>query len=136
MYLQTGLLYICVQIFALYVAPVCNKPRLPSFLFTYSLSMSAFSSCRLYIACIFLVFLLTLCISSHLKLTKPAVYLNTRTANAPVAVMLFLACNSDVSIALNLAMHSSVGIKHLHFPQSLATCTFFLFLTQTVVFLC
>jgi len=33
---------------ALYMASVCNRPLLPSFLFTYSLSISAFGRCILY----------------------------------------------------------------------------------------
>jgi hypothetical protein len=36
----------------------------------------------------------------------PKLYHNRGTANAPIAVILFLACNSDFSIILNLLMYS------------------------------
>jgi hypothetical protein len=56
-------------------------------------------------------------------------YLNTRTANAPVAVILFLAFSSNYIIILDLPVNFSVflsfvGIIYRHLAQYLGTCLF------------
>src|SRR5215469_7633160 len=118
---------------ALYAASTCTSPLPPSFLFTYSLSVSAFGCCILYFVSIFLVFLSICFISSILQLIIPQLYLNTGTASAPIAVILFLAFSSDFSIILNLLLYSCFNILsfvddvRLYFLQFLSTCTFFLF---------
>ena len=54
----------------------------------------------------FRVFLSIFLISSNLQLIIPKLYLNTGTAEAPIAVILFLAFNSIFSIILNLLVYS------------------------------
>ena len=66
--------------------------------------LSAFGWCTLYIVSIFLVFLFFM--SSILQLIIPKLYLNTGTASAPIAVILFLAFRSDFSIILSLLFYS------------------------------
>jgi hypothetical protein len=52
--------------------------------------MSALWWCILYIVSIFLVFLSICFISSSLRLIIPKLYLNTGTANAPIAVIIII----------------------------------------------
>jgi hypothetical protein len=123
---------------AWYVASIYNRPHPLSFLFTYSLSLSAFGWCILYIVCTFIVFLPTFLISSSLRLIIIKLYLNTRIANAPIAVILFLAFNSDFSIFLiSWCIPSSIFLSFVdvrpHVLQFLAICMFSL--VQAIVFL-
>jgi hypothetical protein len=79
-----------------------------------------------------------LCLSSTLQLTITKLNLNTGTANAPNAVILFLVFKSDFSIILNVPSSISwcipfsrfllfVDIAYLQIPQSLGTGWFSLF---------
>ena len=95
---------------ALHAASTCTSPLPHSFLFTYSLSISAFGWCILYIVNIFLVCLSIYFISSILQLIIPKLYLNTGTASPPIAVILFLAFGSDFSIILNLLLYSCFNL--------------------------
>src|SRR5215469_4856525 len=98
---------------ALYVASTCTSPLPPSFLFTYSLSISAFGWYILYIVSIFLVFLSICFISSILQLIISKLYLSTGTASAPIAVILFLAFSSDFIIILNLLLYSCFNLSFI-----------------------
>jgi len=91
---------------ALFATSVCISPLAPSFLFIYSLSMSAFGWCVFYIVSIFIVFWLIFFISSFLHSFIPKLYLNAGTANAPIAVILFLEFSLEFSIILNLLLYS------------------------------
>ena len=79
------------------------KSGLSSFFFHFYifLSISAFWWCSLYTRIIFLVFQSIFLVSSNLQLIISKLYLNTGTVNAPIAVVIFLALNSDFIIVLN-----------------------------------
>jgi hypothetical protein len=70
------------------------------------LSVSAFGWCNLYICSTFLVFLSIFHISYNLQLVIPKLYLNTGTAKASIAVILFLEFSSVFSIILNFLVYS------------------------------
>ena len=91
---------------ALYVTSIHNTPLHPSFLFTYIPSIPVLGLCILYIVDFFLVFLSIFLIYSNLQLTISNLYLNTGTAKAATAVILFLAFISDFSIILHLLGYS------------------------------
>ena len=59
---------------------------------------------------IFIVFLSIFLISPYLQLKLPKLCLNTGTANAQIAVILFLACNSQFSTILNLLVIQVGGV--------------------------
>lgn len=108
--LRTGHYFCCsvcryseiLIISALYIASNCNKCLFPPFLFRYGRSESAFRWCNVYIFSIYQVFL---SIFSNLQLVIPKLYLNTRKANAPVAVILFLAFSSNYTVIPNLLVY-------------------------------
>jgi hypothetical protein len=111
---------------ALYATSVCNKPLSSPFLFGLGLSESAFRWCNVYICSNSLVFL---SFFSNLQLVKPKLYINTRTANAPVAVILFLAFSSNYIIIFNFPVYffqSSFCLLilriYLYLTQYLGTC--------------
>ena len=87
-------------------------------------------------------FPLSFFISSVLQLIVPNLHLNIGTANAPIAVILFVALSSDFIIILLLyfccipvsIFLSFVNVLCLHFPQPLGI--FRLFPVLAVVFLC
>ena len=66
----------------------------------------------------------------------PKLYLNTVTANAPIAVILFFTFNSDFIIIINYPFYSffNLYVVYLHFAQSIGTCAFSA--VQAVAFLC
>ena len=122
-----------------YVVSVCNRSLLSSFFFTYSLSVSAFGWCILYIVNIFPVFLPIFRISSNRQLMIPKLYHNTGKANV-IVVILFLAFNSDFSIILNILVNSffSISFNCWCYMPSISSMPryFYVFLVQALVFLC
>jgi len=91
---------------ALYAVSTYTSSLPPSFLFTYSLSMSALDDALYTLLVIFLVFLSIFFLSSIFQSIIPKLYLNTRPASAPIAVILFLAFSSDFSIILSPLLQS------------------------------
>ena len=81
---------------------LCNRPPPPPpFLFTYNPCISTF-----YTLLVTFWFAINLFIYSNRQWIIPKLYLNAGTANAPTAVILFLAFSSDSSIVLNLLVYS------------------------------
>ena len=75
---------------ALYFTLICTSPLPLSFLFIYSLSMSAFGRCILYIVSIFLVFLSISFISSVPQLIIPELYLNIGSASDLIIIIFII----------------------------------------------
>jgi hypothetical protein len=82
---------------------------------------------------VLLVFLLIF-IPPNIQLIIPKQYLNTRTANSLISVILFLGFSSDLSIIINLIVYSFFNISGIYWRcQSLGT---FVFFPVYVVILC
>ena len=147
--LRTGLYFWCfvfryseiLIISAWYIASNCNKSLFPPFLFRYGRSESAFRWCSVYIFSISQVFLSSFS-NLQLQVVVPKLYLNTRTANAPVAVILFLAFSSNYIIIPNLLVYlfsvflPFVDLVYLHLSQFSVPRYLYVLPAQAVVFLC
>ena len=112
------LLYVlCSEILQYWLTLVCMSPQFETGIFlllsffTYSLFISAFGWWILYIVSVFLVSLSIFPISSILQFMVPKLCLSTGLTKAPIAIILFLAFNSDFSIILNLLVHSVFSLS-------------------------
>jgi hypothetical protein len=104
------------SISALYVPSICHKP------FPFSAPYTKPTD----VSCPICTLLVSFCCLHFFS--PPINYTNTGTANAPVAVILFLVFISHFSIIMNVPLFSSfisVDVMYSHFPQYSGTCRFF-----------